>query len=43
MGVKPKILGVGGGLGVKGGGRAGIDWEDNDAHQPASSNHSVEP
>ncbi|VCY60850.1 hypothetical protein BANRA_05863 [Escherichia coli] len=36
-GVKPKILGVGGGLGVRGGGRAGIDWEDNDAHT-ASSN-----
>ncbi|MBA1687082.1 hypothetical protein G9H12_26645, partial [Escherichia coli] len=31
-GVKPKILGVGGGLGVRGGGRAGIDWSDDDAH-----------
>lgn len=36
MGVKPKILGVGGGLGVRGGGRAGIDWSDDDAHQASS-------
>lgn len=40
MGVKPKILGVGGGLGVKGGGRAGIDWEDNDAHTASSNTQS---
>ncbi|HGC4229690.1 TPA: conjugal transfer mating-pair stabilization protein TraG [Escherichia coli] len=39
-GVKPKILGVGGGLGVKGGGRAGIDWEDNDAHTASSNTQS---
>lgn len=40
MGVKPKILGVGGGLGVRGGGRAGIDWEDNDAHTASSNTQS---
>ncbi|WP_224223137.1 conjugal transfer mating-pair stabilization protein TraG, partial [Escherichia coli] len=39
-GVKPKILGVGGGLGVRGGGRAGIDWEDNDAHTASSNTQS---
>lgn len=39
-GGKPKILGVGGGLGVKGGGRAGIDWEDNDAHTASSNTQS---
>ncbi|WP_137654308.1 conjugal transfer mating-pair stabilization protein TraG [Escherichia albertii] len=39
-GVKPKILGVGGGLGVKGGGRTGIDWEDNDAHTASSNTQS---
>ncbi|HAK9420309.1 TPA: conjugal transfer protein TraG, partial [Escherichia coli] len=38
--VKPKILGVGGGLGVRGGGRAGIDWEDNDAHTASSNTQS---
>lgn len=40
MGVKPKILGVGGGLGVRGGGRAGIDWSDDDAHQASSSSRA---
>lgn len=29
-GIRPKILGVGGGAGVKAGGRAGIDWSDDD-------------
>ena len=33
-------LGVGGGLGVRGGGRAGIDWEDNDAHTASSNTQS---
>ncbi len=40
MGVKPKILGVGGGLGVRGGGRAGIDWSDDDAHQASSGSRA---
>ncbi|EFJ3193147.1 conjugal transfer mating-pair stabilization protein TraG [Escherichia coli] len=39
-GIKPKILGVGGGAGVRGGGRAGIDWEDNDAHTASSNTQS---
>ncbi|HID8814209.1 TPA: conjugal transfer mating-pair stabilization protein TraG, partial [Shigella dysenteriae] len=39
-GVKPKILGVGGGLGVRGGGRAGIDWSDDDAHQASSGSRA---
>ncbi|MXD23086.1 methyl-accepting chemotaxis protein, partial [Escherichia coli] len=39
-GVKPKILGVGGGLGVRGGGRAGIDWCDDDAHQASSGSRA---
>lgn len=39
-GGKPKILGVGGGLGVRGGGRAGIDWSDDDAHQASSSSRA---
>ncbi|EJY2237424.1 conjugal transfer mating pair stabilization protein TraG [Salmonella enterica] len=39
-GIKPKILGVGGGVGVKGGGRAGIDWSDDDSHQASSSSRS---
>ncbi|EAM7380772.1 conjugal transfer protein TraG [Salmonella enterica] len=39
-GIRPKILGVGGGAGVKGGGKAGIDWEDNDSHQASSNTHA---
>ncbi len=39
-GIRPKILGVGGGVGVKGGGKAGIDWEDNDSHQASSNTHA---
>ncbi|EEY5416294.1 conjugal transfer mating pair stabilization protein TraG [Escherichia coli] len=39
-GIKPGILGVGGGAGVRGGGRAGIDWEDNDAHTASSNTQS---
>lgn len=39
-GVKPKILGVGGGSGVRGGGRAGIDWSDDDAHQASSGSRA---
>ncbi|EGL4350248.1 conjugal transfer mating pair stabilization protein TraG [Salmonella enterica] len=39
-GIRPKILGVGGGAGVKGGGRAGIDWSDDDSHQASSSSRS---
>lgn len=39
-GIKPKILGVGGGAGVKAGGRAGIDWSDDDTHQASSSSRS---
>ncbi|ENM0556568.1 conjugal transfer mating pair stabilization protein TraG [Salmonella enterica] len=35
-GIKPKFLGVGGGAGVKLGGRAGVDWSDNDTHQANS-------
>lgn len=40
MGVKPKILGVGGGVGVRGGGRASIDWSDEDAHQASSGSRA---
>ncbi|EBA8673740.1 conjugal transfer mating pair stabilization protein TraG [Salmonella enterica subsp. enterica serovar Miami] len=36
-GIKPKFLGVGGGAGVKLGGRAGVDWSDDDTHQANSS------
>lgn len=39
-GVKPKILGVGGGVGVRGGGRASIDWSDEDAHQASSGSRA---
>lgn len=39
-GIRPKILGVGGGAGVKAGGRAGIDWSDDDTHQASSSSRS---
>nr|WP_250951664.1 type IV secretion system protein TraC [Escherichia coli] len=39
-GIKPKILGVGGGAGVRGGGRAGIDWSDDDAHQASSGSRA---
>lgn len=39
-GIRPKILGVGGGAGVKAGGRAGIDWNDDDTHQASSSSRS---
>ncbi|RRB89585.1 conjugal transfer protein TraG, partial [Escherichia coli] len=39
-GVKPKTLGVGGGLGGRGGGRAGIDWSDDDAHQASSGSRA---
>lgn len=39
-GIRPKILGVGGGAGVKAGGRAGIDWSDDDTHQVSSSSRS---
>ncbi|WP_306341934.1 conjugal transfer mating-pair stabilization protein TraG [Escherichia coli] len=39
-GIKPKILNVGGGIGVRGGGRAGIDWEDNDSHTASSNSQS---
>ncbi|ECC1745428.1 conjugal transfer mating pair stabilization protein TraG [Salmonella enterica] len=39
-GIRPKILVVGGGAGVKGGGKAGIDWEDNDSHQASSNTHA---
>ncbi|EJY0730859.1 conjugal transfer mating pair stabilization protein TraG [Salmonella enterica] len=39
-GIRPKILGVGGGVGVKGGGRAGVDWEDNDSHNASSSSQA---
>ncbi|HFW0767305.1 TPA: conjugal transfer protein TraG, partial [Salmonella enterica subsp. enterica serovar Java] len=39
-GIKPKILGVGGGVGVKAGGKAGIDWEDNDSHQASSNTYA---
>lgn len=39
-GIKPKILGVGGGVGVKGGGRAGIDWSDDDAHEASSGSRA---
>nr|WP_236922177.1 hypothetical protein [Escherichia coli] len=39
-GLNLKILGVGGGLGVKGGGRAGIDWSDDDAHQASSGSRA---
>ncbi len=39
-GIRPMILGVGGGAGVKGGGKAGIDWEDNDSHQASSNTHA---
>nr|WP_011282397.1 conjugal transfer mating-pair stabilization protein TraG [Salmonella enterica]AAY88104.1 conjugative transfer assembly and aggregate stability protein [Salmonella enterica subsp. enterica serovar Dublin] len=39
-GIRPKILGVRGGAGVKGGGKAGIDWEDNDSHQASSNTHA---
>ncbi len=39
-GIRPKILGVGGGAGVKGGGKVGIDWEDNDSHQASSNTHA---
>lgn len=39
-GIRPKILGVGGGVGVKGGGRAGVDWEDNDSHNASSNSQA---
>ncbi|ANO75971.1 TPA: conjugal transfer mating pair stabilization protein TraG [Escherichia coli] len=39
-GVKPKILGVGGGAGVRGGGRTSIDWNDEDAHQASSGSRA---
>ncbi|EBW7165715.1 conjugal transfer mating pair stabilization protein TraG [Salmonella enterica subsp. enterica serovar Typhimurium] len=39
-GIRPKILGVGGGAGVKAGGKAGIDWDDNDSHQASSNTHA---
>ena len=39
-GVKPGILGVGGGVGVRGGGRASIDWSDEDAHQASSGSRA---
>ncbi|ECW1083720.1 conjugal transfer mating pair stabilization protein TraG [Salmonella enterica] len=39
-GIRPKILGVGGGAGVKADGRAGIDWSDDDTHQASSSSRS---
>ncbi|EAQ9807559.1 conjugal transfer protein TraG [Salmonella enterica] len=39
-GIRPKILGVGGGVGVKAGGKAGIDWEDNDSHQASSNTYA---
>lgn len=39
-GIRPKILGVGGGVGVKAGGRAGIDWNDDDTHQASSSSRA---
>ncbi|EJP8365209.1 conjugal transfer mating pair stabilization protein TraG [Salmonella enterica] len=39
-GIKPKILNVGGGLGVRGGGRASIDWNDEDAHQASSGSRA---
>src|SRR5699024_10528949 len=40
LGVKLKILGVGGGVGVRGGGRASIDWSDEDAHQASSGSRA---
>ncbi|EBD0563317.1 conjugal transfer protein TraG [Salmonella enterica] len=39
-GIKPKILNVGGGLGVRGGGRASIDWNDEGAHQASSGSRA---
>ncbi|EFI7658741.1 conjugal transfer mating pair stabilization protein TraG [Escherichia coli] len=39
-GVKPKILDVGGGAGVRGGGRTSIDWNDEDAHQASSGSRA---
>ncbi len=39
-GIKPEILGVGGGAGVRGGGRASLDWSDDDAHEASSGSRA---
>ncbi|HDY3878955.1 TPA: conjugal transfer mating pair stabilization protein TraG [Salmonella enterica] len=37
---KPKILGFGVDVGVKGGGRASVDWNDDDAHEASSGSRA---
>ncbi|EBS3610474.1 conjugal transfer protein TraG [Salmonella enterica subsp. enterica serovar Poona] len=37
---EPKVMGIGGGAGGKFGGRAGLDWSDDDAHEASSGSRS---
>ncbi|EMK7071093.1 conjugal transfer protein TraG, partial [Escherichia coli] len=37
---EPKFMGVGGGMGGKVGGRASIDWSDDDTHEASSGSRA---
>ena len=41
MGVKPKILGVGGGVGIRGGFKGSLDATDDDSHSASSGSRAT--